>query len=128
MDFTVTIKKTIDDQLIKDQIITALEGGSNYWYYLKDLSMLPEKKEGEALSERICRAVLDEGKLIPVHDIEEPDEVSLGAIHVDTIKRGLQLMAEDYPDQFNDMVEENGDAETADIFFQLVVMGEVTFG
>jgi len=128
MDITITVTKTIEDQIIRDQIITALEGGSNYWYYLKDLSMLPAKKEGEALSERICRAVLDEGISVPVYDIEDPDGVSIGAIETDLIRRGLETMAIDYKSQFNDMLDEVGDADTADVFLQLVVMGDIIFG
>jgi len=118
----------VEDQKIKDQIITAIEGGSNYWYYLKDLSMLPAKKEGEALSERICRAVIDDGISVPVWDVEDPDGVSIGEISVETIMRGLKLMVEDYNDNYQDMIEEYGDAETADVFLQLVVMGEIVFG
>ena len=30
----------VPDQIIKDMIITALEGGSNYWYFLPDLSTI----------------------------------------------------------------------------------------
>jgi hypothetical protein len=117
----------IEDQKIKDQIITALEGGSNYWYYLKDLSMLPAKKEGEALSERIARAVMDEDISVPVYDIEDEDEC-LGFLNKGNIQRGLTIMAGEYPQTTKDIIMEQGDATTADVFFQHAVMGEMVFG
>jgi len=120
-------KTTIEDQKIKDQIITAIEGGSNYWYFLPDLSMLPEKKEGEALSERIGRAVLDEGIAVPVYDYEDQHE-KLGDLTKESIAKALEIMSRDYSDHFADMVDETGDADTADVFFQLAVMGDIVFG
>ncbi len=123
MKFQVEVK----DQQIKDQIITAIEGGSNYWYFLSDLSMLPERKEGEALSERIGRAVLDEGITVPIYDLEDEEE-KLGDLTKESIAKALQTMYEDYPDHFSDMVLEQGDADTADVFLQLAVMNEITFG
>jgi len=117
----------IEDQKIKDQIITAIEGGSNYWYYLDYLSMLPEYNEGEALSERIGRAVLDEGIEVPVFDYEDQDE-ELGKLSKASIENAMMIMASEYPQTLDDIREETGDAETADIFFQLAVMGEIVFG
>ena len=112
MEFT----NTIEDQLIKDQIITAMEGGSNYWYFLADKSMLPAKLEGEALSERVGRAVLDLGITVPVYDAEEPED-KLGEITKESISKALTMMSKDYPGAFADIVEESGDADTAVIFF-----------
>jgi hypothetical protein len=120
------IEIAITEQMIEDQIVTALEGGSNYWYYLGDTSMIPNYDKKEPLATQLSRAVLNEGIVIPVHDIE--DEELLGNLSLESIQKGLTLMAKDYPEHFQNMITENGDAETADVFFQLAVMGELVFG
>jgi hypothetical protein len=116
----------ITNEKITDQFITAIEVGSNYWYYLKDLSMLSEKTNCLPLSERIAHAILHEKEIIPVHDIENGE--LLGNLTKENTKKALQIMSKDYTEAFSDIINETGDAETADIFFQLAVMGEVVFG
>jgi hypothetical protein len=44
------------------------------------------------------------------------------------LQRGLTLLAEKHPRHWNDFLNENTDADTGDIFLQLCVLGEVTFG
>lgn len=119
----------IDNQTIEDLLITALEGGSNYWYYLPDLSMTKKYKEegqAQALSERIFKAVM-KGEVVPVHDAEDEEEL-LGYISKKNIKRAEKLMKENSPDHYKNALSEDWDAETADVWFQYVVLGEITFG
>jgi hypothetical protein len=52
----------------------------------------------------------------------------LGILNEESIKDGLQKMAEHFPKHFMDFLNENDDAETADVFMQLAVMGKITFG
>ena len=109
----------IKDEDIIDVIVTALEGGSNYWYNLPDLSMV-EKIAGKAKSERIAISALN-GKSIPVYDIEEEDE-HLGDISAENIERGIKLYIEDGRE-----FDAGMDADEADVLFQYMVMGEITF-
>jgi hypothetical protein len=44
------------------------------------------------------------------------------------LEAALQQMANDYPDDFRDIVDESDDANTADIFGQLAILGEVVYG
>lgn len=48
-------------------------------------------------------------------------------LDLDNVRRGLQLMAEKYPKHFYDLVQENDDAETADVFLQLSLFGELVY-
>lgn len=41
---------------------------------------------------------------------------------------GLQLMAEKYPDHFKDLMQENDDAITGDVFLQCIALKEVVYG
>jgi len=116
----------IKDKDIIDAIVTALEGGSNHWYNLPDTSMVLKVK-GVSLSERIGLTVFDDHEAeIPVNDLElvdeEDEDADLGVISYKNIQRGLDLFLVDH------FFDPAMDAEDADTFLQLVVMGEVEFG
>jgi hypothetical protein len=118
------IELNIPDQNIIDVMVTALEGGSNYWYNLPNIEMARKhyKDSGLAGSEKVIKAVLEHNEVIPVYDIEDEDN-HLGDISQANIKRGLQLFMDDDRAWTPDM-----DAEQADVFFQFVVMGELVYG
>lgn len=44
------------------------------------------------------------------------------------IVQGLKVMASKFPRHFGDVLDENDDAETADIFVQCCLFGDVIFG
>ena len=115
------VEVEIFDCDIVDMIVTAIEGGSNYWYFLPDLSMLKEFV-GKDQSEKIGLSALD-GAVIPVHDLEDQNE-KLGDISKENIERGVKL----YLQAGNAFNTETNDAYDADLFLQYVVMGEINFG
>lgn len=41
---------------------------------------------------------------------------------------GLSLMSRDYPNHFADFMAENEDAETADVFVQCCIFGNIVYG
>lgn len=115
-----------------DIIITALEGGSNYWYQLIDEDyrdkLPPKTVERQSLSERIAYALYTDPKFeLPVYDVEEPDEL-LGKVTQESMYRAFELAKSDYPDAYENIMEEQYDASDADILFQLATMGELVFG
>jgi hypothetical protein len=113
----------IPDEDIKDAIITALEGGSNYWYWIEDLpeKITPvnsEKLVDYAFTNSLNPVVEEE---IEVLDIETDD--FLGYLNYRNIQRGLQkFIKEGY--KFDPAM----DADEADLLFQYIVMGEVIYG
>jgi hypothetical protein len=120
---------TITSEQRFNLLVSALEGGSNYWYYLhRDAinTAKPFRQAGDSLVGYIWKAI-EANHEIPVRDIESPEEV-LGKISLASIERGEQLMAEKYPEHFADIVAGNDDATTGDIWFQLAVMGELVYG
>ncbi len=42
--------------------------------------------------------------------------------------KGFEVMAEKYPWHFNNFMNDNEDAETADVWFQCIVFGEIVYG
>jgi hypothetical protein len=131
MEIKINIK--IDRQVIEDIFVTALEGGSNYWYYLgkeaiiRIRSAVP-KKEDPYLSSAITKAILDHGVTVPINDAEDEDEV-VGEISLETMGTRLQKMVDEgYYDVIKAHINGDGDADSADIIFQFLAMGEVVYG
>jgi len=42
--------------------------------------------------------------------------------------KGMELMAQDYSRHFDDLIQQNDDAITADVFLQLSLFGDVIYG
>jgi hypothetical protein len=97
-----------------------LEGGSNYWYYLPNLGMLPNNSN--SLSEKLVNYIFEfKNAQIAVTDIESAE--FLGYLSYYNISSGLQLFInEGY------IFDPAMDAYDADILFQYIIMGKVIYG
>ena len=140
-DMTFTTEVTIKFEDFEHMLISALEGGSNYWYWLPekgdsnaegmaDVLKWAEDKEFEGLapSELIARYVWEGGCVRVTEDDAEDEHILLWALNRTNVKRGFKVMQEKYPRHWDDLQRDNADAETADVWFQCALMGEVTFG
>lgn len=115
-------------------IITALEGGSNYWYQLytdeyRD-QLVPKTEKRPALSERISQSLYTNPKFeLKVYDVENPDDL-LGTVTQASMFKAFQIAEKDYFFVWKHITEntEDFDATDADIVFQLATMGKVVFG
>lgn len=118
---------TLDD--VEGIIVTALEGGSNYWYWVKTEDFKDDLPDpGKPITLRISKAIYkDPSFRMPVYDVEDKDEV-LGILSQKSFKEGLELAAKDYPDRLDAIFNESYDAIDADVIFQLCVMQDVVFG
>ena len=130
----ININMTIERETLENIFVTALEGGSNYWYDIPDKEIDKVRKavpreEEEALSMAIFKAVFDKGVRVAIHDAENPED-ELGILSYDLIKDRLNEIGSDKHNSkfLLAEIEENGDAETSDAIFQLLTMGEITFG
>ncbi len=119
------IEKILTRDDIENLLVTALEGGSNYWYYLPNLTDVPGD-EDQPLSMRIVSAIYDHKASIPVHDLEDGNH--LGDLNLVNVHKAETLMETHHPEHAVCIVTEDYDAVTADIWFQLVVMQDVVYG
>tara|TARA_Y100000593_G_C4312236_1_gene338994 strand:+ start:2496 stop:2900 length:405 start_codon:yes stop_codon:yes gene_type:complete len=128
---------------IEEFITTALEGGSNYWYWLdhNDIEKAEEwiiknKTRDRSIHYTFLDAILQNGKLsIRVYDCEEYDENNndnevIGHLNLESIRKGIAIAIDDYAEFYamhfgNDY---SGDSVSADALFQLVVLGNVVYG
>lgn len=124
-----TMKNLKDiEQLTEDLLITAVEGGSNYW-----LELTPEAKEiarkywkkPMAFSEAIYAAI-SAGESLEIIDVENGD--TLGHLTIKKCEGTFKLMHDEFGFDYADLLTGQWDALTADLFIQLAVMGEVIYG
>lgn len=114
---------TITYEEFENVIVTALEGGSNYWY-ITDTRDFPTEPKGEPASIRIAWNLWNtKDWSIPVYDLENRDE-KLGDLTLEGFKTNAHIA--DFALQ--DLKRDNLDAWSADSLFQVAIMGEVVFG
>jgi hypothetical protein len=128
------ITEFIDRETLENVFVTALEGGSNYWYYIGDdaVSKIREVVPRDAdscLSTAMFKAVYDHNVSVDIRDVEDQSEV-LGTISMDTMLDRLTSLSRDsvYCHHLEAEVHECGDAESSDVVFQYIVLGEVVYG
>ena len=123
----------ITSDIIENIIVTALEGGSNHWYYLPKSEVVKvreavSREEESALSMAIYKAVFEKGVSVTFCDAEEPSE-EVGVLSKDTALERLKQLAENtsYNSHIFDEINGNGDAISSDVCFQFMVLGDVWF-
>jgi hypothetical protein len=128
-----------DKQLLKDLLITAIEGGSDYWMLINPIDwqkvkatikFIEDEEEFSNLSfaEKIWEAMVFNGEdwSIRIHDEENYDY--LGKLSIDSMHKAMGIMKRDYTWHYDNAINDNWDAETADAFIQLAVMGDIVYG
>lgn len=103
------IKISVDNEWIRDQLITAFECGCKYWAESADFSYKPPFH---------C-TITERDELYSESRTEEERTFDLD------IKRGLQLIAKNFP---ADLDINTIDADTADRFVQYAAFGELLYG
>jgi len=130
-DLHITIKQKISLEYFEEIIVSALEGGSNYWYSLNvdefEDKLLGEK--GDPLTTRISKSLYEDPTFeMNVYDAEALEEDLLGVVTQKSMLKAIEFAHKDYFHIYHDLFEGQGDGNTADVLFQLAVMGEVIFG
>lgn len=130
----IKIETIVPREVLENVCVTALEGGSNYWYYLSDdavklIRKAVPKNEDPYLSTAILKAILDHNVEVPINDAEDENEV-LGYISKKTIQERIQKLSEDDSSKWalEREIRGEGDADSSDVVFQWMAMGEVVFG
>lgn len=124
-DFIV-VKTIISREVLENIFVTAIEGGSSYWAEIPENEIevvYANSTKGKAFSERLLEAVYDNGVDINIYDVENPDDI-LGTLSRSTMQQKL----DECPYwAIRQEIEEQGDAESSDVVFQCLVMGEAIF-
>ena len=124
-NFSIKIEKKISLEDIENIIVTAIEGGINYWAGIDNsLSEWNEKPKNMPLS---CYAVelLISHKSIKFYDIEETDDDTSWILTLDKLLNGIKLNAENRP---FDSDLDNMDSNTADCIIQYALFDNIIYG
>lgn len=123
----------MEREVLENIFVTAIEGGSNYWYFIpsKETKKVREavpKTEEPSLSMAIFKAVYEKGVEVDVHDVENPQE-KLGTISMETMEKRLDDLELnlDYGWAIESEYLGDGDASSSDVCFQYIVMGDVWY-
>jgi hypothetical protein len=123
------LNRKLTQQDIIDLFITALEGGSNYWYlirHLPDSVRYEIKNNNKSTADAVGEYVLSGGEVY-FYDREDKDEL-LGKVDMNSILDAITEIKTKYPDVWERILTEEYDADDADVFLQICVMGEIVFG
>lgn len=112
------IQMTIDKKRVEDLLVTAFEGGSNYWY------MIEEKSDPEV---SIYDLPFTNKGFIVISDQENKKKKKY-TLDKAALQFGLEVMSSKYQQHFSDVIDENDDATTGDVFLQCCLFGEVIYG
>lgn len=113
--FNVKCEVSIPSKSIEYLFISALEGGSNYWCgKVEHLSRVKEEDYYTSLLNgfKCYDTEAEKWYTVNKHDIAD----------------ALQNMATYHKKHFNDLLAENDDAITADVFLQLCALKSVIYG
>ncbi len=131
---------TTDREHLTDLLSVATYG--NEWPVIKPFKSDAEKglfEDCECREDKWATALLS-GKGVMLYDlydenvdedIEDIKEFPKEAKHhltIENIRKGLELMRDQYPRHYADLVEENDDLITGDVFLQLATFGELIYG
>lgn len=115
--FSVNVK--IDFQITRDRIdtlmVSAFEGGSNYWIE-KAFAVNPSEDFWD-------EAAYNSGIWV----VRSEDQTH-SCLTPSMIQRGFQVMSEKYSRHMGDFLSNNDDATTADVWLQCCLFGDVVYG
>lgn len=131
----------VSEEQVRDLLCGAFEGGAGYWiedrsYRLAEGVKEEDFREGGRLTKQ---EYWPPYLLVPfisgcavVILTEEPPSLATDKtryeLTTETLKRGLQVMADKYTHHWCDFLRGEYDATTSDVFLQCCLFGEVAFG
>lgn len=78
--------------------------------------------------EKIVAKILDGGTFLVLSNVEEEDLAINYQLSLAKIKKGLTVMLKKAPEQFADILKDDTDDNTGDVFLQCCLLGEVIYG
>lgn len=122
-------RRQITDKMIFNLLTVAFEGGSNYW--IARAEVIKRAKPGTSafpLREGDTNVYLADHCIQGSVKLYVDDESNGRSIDRDVLTKGMDVFISKYPSHWTDALLENEDAETADIYLQCCLFGEVIYG
>jgi hypothetical protein len=129
---TTIVQTEVPLQRVADLLCSAMESGGIAYWACVERTRKPRKpiaytspKDGAIYP--LMDYPLCKGGAVILRDTED-EKRALLVLDFEAIQRGLALMPVRSPRHWADFVAEDSDANTADVFVQLCVFGEVIYG
>jgi hypothetical protein len=116
------INYPITEERVFCVLTSAFEGGSNYW--ISSVEIGDDKTGVPRMSWTFVQDIPLVGGCLEITD----DEGNVHALNKDKLCEGLKTMATKFQRHFMDLITENDDAETGDVFLQCCLFGDVIYG
>lgn len=147
----VDVKQEVSEERIADMLTTAFEGGASNWCCITGY-VKPKALKFRISKSQVFRHIdypMNAGGVVIITDLyaecEKGNEPPMGSgfrynfvgwkpknkpfrLTPKTLKKGLQVMANKFPSHFADLLAENDDACTGDVFLQCCVFGDTIYG
>ena len=128
----ITTQLEVTNETIRDLMSCAFEGGSNYWYTAMERGNPSTEPVSKELQKEWSWPYLlpTTGGSVTFSDAYELEDGKVVTYTLDgeSIKRGLNVMSEKFPNRFSDIINEDMDANTGDVFLQCCVFSDVIYG
>lgn len=131
---TVNIPVKIRHEVIADLISSALNSGISYWCSNCTVKLGPNvtkeiinTKYNTMWYASYVPFFPDSFISFQLFDVECFDG-EIKVLNIESITKGLEILANKYNNHFSNIIEENYDAETADVFIQCCIFGDIIFG
>ncbi len=122
-DEVLKLPRGVDRAMVANMIVGAIEGGSNYW--AEGLYLTRSGRRAELKPWYSDPAIYRPGLLL---DMVVRDEIQHKFLTFDDFAKGLRKMKKEAPRHWKNWIDENDDAETADVMLQFVAFGEIVYG
>lgn len=126
MSITIETKVEITEEKIAELFCTAFYGGIGSWAELE--YTLPEdiKRLHLSYEDALAKAIISDSNYhFYIIDFENDDHI---IINLNSIKQGLQMIAEKTPSLFSEFLEDGFDCIVADRIIQYICFGEEIYG
>ena len=130
---TIQVDFELDNQFFEDILVTALEGGSNYWIGYININHPRGAKPRDIPTSMWAAQAINEGKSVDFHlEGDEKETLTKGAL-----VNGVSIWATNHPTNMTIVDDGNGhmtidtaniDASDADAILQYALFGKVVYG
>lgn len=120
---SMPLARPFTDKMLSDILATAFEGGVGYWCCIEDYRITHSLCTSDP---KYCWVPLYQGNSIQLCDAEDDDEK--WELTRDDIELALTKIALERPQTYKRLLNEEYDADDADVFLQIAAIGEVTYG
>ena len=119
----IKITLEISDEILLNLLCSAFEGGSNYWY-----TDVAEHTDPTHADDENCHHWAEWNPVYGGSIVVTDEEGEKHLIDRAALQRGMQIMVQNYPQHFDNVITGDDDAETGDVFLQCCCFGEIVYG